>query len=392
MQEPRSILVPIVAGIGNALMALPMVQRLKEALPQCRLTIAARTSAMAEPFRRLVGVDEVLLLGRGLHAAVQLLRLRKRHFDVCLVPFPSNRWQYVVMAIAGGAAQRVLHSYPVGFISALGFLPARRLAAVRGIHDCLQNLNLLTQLGIANPQPLAPRFVLRDSDRRAATSLLQSIGIGPEVRPITIHPGSARTILAQAKRWPPECYASLFERLESEYGPRIIFLEGPDEAGLCSDILAHAAMTASPGMLADGRGGTPDPRPPTPDSRILPLTGSLAIAAAILERAEFYVGSDSGLAHLAASVGTPAVTLFAPADPDRVCPYGCRDLVVQPRGKTCSPCFLYPWSSTSPKMRCRPPYCIGDVSVDDVVQAARRAAARRAVVISGQRPVATGVS
>jgi ADP-heptose:LPS heptosyltransferase len=49
----------------------------------------------------------------------------------------------------------------------------------------------------------------------------------------------------------------------------------------------------------------------------------------LLERATLYVGSDSGLAHLAAAVGTPPVTLFGPADPDRVSPFGYRDLVVQ---------------------------------------------------------------
>jgi ADP-heptose:LPS heptosyltransferase len=77
-------------------------------------------------------------------------------------------------------------------------------------------------------------------------------------------------------------------------------------------------------------------------ARMIRLDGPLGEAAALMERAELYVGTDSGLAHLAAAVGTPAVTIFAPADPDRVCPYGYRDLVVQPP-PPCGPCFLYPW-------------------------------------------------
>ena len=91
-----------------------------------------------------------------------------------------------------------------------------------------------------------------------------------------------------------------------------------------------------------------------------------------MERAELYVGTDSGLAHLAAAVGTPAVTIFAPADPDRVCPYGYRDLVVQPP-PPCGPCFLYPWESPYPKMRCHADHrCIEGVTVESVMDAVRR--------------------
>jgi hypothetical protein len=68
------------------------------------------------------------------------------------------------------------------------------------------------------------------------------------------------------------------------------------------------------------------------------------------------------------------VTIFSPADPDRVCPYGNRDLVVQPP-PPCGPCFLYPFESPRPKMRCREPMCIQKVQVETVVDAVRRALA-----------------
>jgi ADP-heptose:LPS heptosyltransferase len=74
-------------------------------------------------------------------------------------------------------------------------------------------------------------------------------------------------------------------------------------------------------------------------------------------------------------VGTPAVTIFAPADPDRVCPYGYRDLVVQPP-PPCGPCFLYPWEATYPKMGCHADHrCIERVTVEAVMDAVRRALA-----------------
>jgi ADP-heptose:LPS heptosyltransferase len=44
-------------------------------------------------------------------------------------------------------------------------------------------------------------------------------------------------------------------------------------------------------------------------------------AAAILEQAQLFVGSDSGLGHLAAASGTATLTVFGPGDPERYHPW-----------------------------------------------------------------------
>jgi len=358
-QTTTTIVIPIVAGIGNALMALPMVRRVKEAWPDCRIVVLAKIPAMGEVFARCAAVDEVRPLGRGLFGTLAMFRqLRAESFDLCLIPFPSNRWQYNFFAWACGAKTRLLHDYPVGYLRALGFVPAMRVPAVRGIHDVAQNLRLLEPLGITPGPTLPPRFDLTDADRAAASAMLGEIGFADGAAPIVVHAGSARTILAAAKRWPPESYAQLIAAIEAEFGPRVLLVEGPDEAGVAADILPHVR-------------GTPP--------RILRLTGPLATSAAVLERSQLYVGTDSGMAHLAAAVGTPAVTLFAPADPDRVCPFGYRDLVVQPPVKQrepCSPCLEYPWASPYPKMHCREPYCVRSIGVDAVMAAVRRGVGR----------------
>jgi heptosyltransferase III len=51
---------------------------------------------------------------------------------------------------------------------------------------------------------------------------------------------------------------------------------------------------------------------------------SLLQAAAILTRAHLFVGSDSGLGHVASAVGTPTLTLFSNDTPVRVLPWGKR--------------------------------------------------------------------
>ena len=351
------VVIPIVAGIGNALMAEPMVRELRAARPAAHITILARTEAMAQVFRRSGAVNEVRLLGRGNVGMLRsMLRVRWERPDVFLIPFPSNRWQYMALAMASGAGARVIHRYPVGSVTALGFIRARRIEAMRGLHDVEQNLRLLAPLGIAIPQPTPPRFAVSDADRTAAREMLLAAGLPRGLRPVAIHPGSAQTVLAQAKRWPPESYAQLIYQLEQTHRYHPILLEGPDEAGVGEEIARHTMRPL----------------------KLVQLRGSLGVAAAILEASRLYIGSDSGLAHLAAAVGTPPVTLFAPADPARVCPFGHRHLVIQPPGKTCVPCFLYPWSSTRPKMRCREPLCIREICVEMVMEAVNRATASSA--------------
>ena len=209
-----TILVPIVAGIGNALLAVPMVRQIKRAMPQARVTILARIEPMAEIFRRLPEVDEVLVTGGGSKGHWRSVSwARARRADVYLVPFPSNRWQYSMLAAASGAERRVLHGYPVGRWRALHFLPATRVPARRGIHDVVQNLNLLRELGIEPDETEAPTFAVTDADRARADQLLPGFALAKGDPFIAVHAGSARTVLARAKRWPAQNYARLIDAI-----------------------------------------------------------------------------------------------------------------------------------------------------------------------------------
>jgi ADP-heptose:LPS heptosyltransferase len=234
-------------------------------------------------------------------------------------------------------------------------------------------VRLLEKLSIAPKFDDAPRFMLTRIDEQRGEDLLREAGI--DRRPfVAVHAGSAKTILAAAKRWPAEKYAALIEALRGETGWDIAMLEGPDERGVAEEILQAGGF--SPGSTFESETHETDKdrsgakAPGLNGIHVTRLTGPLGDAAAVLARAKLYVGTDSGLAHLASAVGTRAVTLFAPADPDRVAPFGNRDLVVKP-DKPCSPCFLYPWEATKPKMRCRPPYCVREISVEMVMEKVR---------------------
>jgi ADP-heptose:LPS heptosyltransferase len=105
---------------------------------------------------------------------------------------------------------------------------------------------------------------------------------------VVVHPGAS----APARAWEPERCADLVQRLAEE-GRRVVVTGGPAEREL-------TARVAGP------------PRP-----EVLDLGGETTLAelAELLAAADAVVVGNTGPAHLAAAVGTPVVSLFAPTVP-----------------------------------------------------------------------------
>jgi len=64
---------------------------------------------------------------------------------------------------------------------------------------------------------------------------------------------------------------------------------------------------------------------------------TLSQVAALLVRADLYLGNDSGITHLAAAVGTQTIALFGPSDPGQWAPRG-KWVTVLRHPVECSPC------------------------------------------------------
>jgi ADP-heptose:LPS heptosyltransferase len=322
-------------------MTIPLVRAVAR-LRGARVTIIARTQAIGDVFRGMPGLERIeVLAGHDLGAWRRHRRIQREHRpDIYLVPYPSNRWQYSLLAAGSGAGRVIMHSYPTGRLRALRFIPRMLksttfVPAVRGIHDAVQNLRLLRPLGSADGQAEPaearidpPMMHVDDADRSAAASELQRTGVsGPF---IALQPGCGDTLIGAAKRWPAENFARLADTL-SERGHNVLVIEGPDERGVGRQV---SELSRS--------------RPP-----VIELSGPLGHAAALLEMAQLYVGNDSGLAHVAAAVGTPPVTLFAAGDPVRVAPFGFEHLVVTPpavNGRAWQPRLLYPIDYPKPRL------------------------------------------
>jgi len=130
--------------------------------------------------------------------------------------------------------------------------------------------------------------------RIAARTTLMAAGADPERPLLVAHPGAG----ARWKQAPAVRLARALERMAAEGGFAVVLHQGPAD-GAAVDALADEL-------------GTPAVRLVEPP--LIELAGALALAKA-------YIGSDSGVSHLAASVGTPSVILYPPETLRRWAPW-----------------------------------------------------------------------
>jgi heptosyltransferase-3 len=147
--------------------------------------------------------------------------------------------------------------------------------------------------GVARP-PELHTLATTERWRIAARTALMALGVD-ESRPLLIaHPGAG----ARWKQAPTARFAQALERMVAGAGFEVVVHQGPADAPAVDALLSAL--------------GIPTHRYLEPT--LTELAGALALAQA-------YLGSDSGVSHLAACVGTPSVILYPPETLQRWAPW-----------------------------------------------------------------------
>jgi len=314
--QVRRLLVRVPNWVGDVIHSLPALVALRARFPGAELTVLARGEA-GSVLSHHPAVDRVVTYqaARGLNQLRRLretaCRLRGESYDLAvLLP---NSFESAWLIRWAGIPRR--YGFDTDGRSWLLTDPQPCSVETRRLHQADYYLALLTGLGITsrrNWQQLEPTATER------ATAMEQLAGSGWKRGPlIALCPGAG---FGSAKRWPLERYLSLARRLAESHDATLMILGGPAERPMGGALIA------------------------TLGERGIDLTGrtTLREALALLSMASVAVSNDSGLLHLAAAAGTPAVALFGPTDPHRTGPTVSTPSSVSILRKpvACSPCEL----------------------------------------------------
>ncbi|MBI3597187.1 MAG: glycosyltransferase family 9 protein [Nitrospirae bacterium] len=304
------ILIIKLGAVGDVIHTLPVLETLRHCFPQAHIGWAVEETAAPilegnPALSELIPLDRKKLRGAsGLIYFRQWLRaLREKRFDTALDP--HNLFKSGVIAYASGASLRS------GFKKLREgnflFLNRRIRPAVRHRHAVEKYLCLLEPLGIQETQWVV-RFPLgwrsQDEDRVGRFWTQEGFsrtGVKHD-EVVAVNPGASWP----SKRWMPERYAQVADRLVKERGVRILILWGPGERPLADRITRSMSEKAV----------------------IAPET-SLKELMALIKRCRLLVTGDTGPLHIAAALGVPTVSLFGPSDPARNGPYGHGHTIVR---------------------------------------------------------------
>ena len=301
------ILVVCTQYIGDTLLAIPFLRNLRRAYPDAVIDLCAEGGPRAV-LAHCPYVDDRVTWSRppregrgGVAAVVAALRaqaewLKSRGYTRAYLLKPS--FSAAALAKLAGIPCRI------GFAGESSPLLTRRIRRRRGRHQVETYLDLLRADGLAIDDARNENWVPAESAAR----------IGPLLDRLPA--GRRRVFLAVQstdvlKHWPADRWQRLVHWLVETRGCEVVLCGGPADVA-AHDALRQAVAPAVATHLHDVSEWVP-----------------LADAAALATKIDLCVGVDTGLVHLASSVGVPAVVIVGPTDPNRWSPWRTDSVVLR---------------------------------------------------------------
>ncbi|MGH9450471.1 MAG: lipopolysaccharide heptosyltransferase II [Terriglobia bacterium] len=318
--EPKKILVRSTNWIGDAVISLPAIEALRARFPESEIVLVSKPW-VSGVYEHNAAIDRQIIYDpqgehRGAGGFAKLTRqLREEEFDAAILL--QNAFHAAWMVWRARIPVRVGYARD-GRAPWLTHPIETPPAAVYG-HQAFYYLHLLFRAGItARPEPPRPladtRIEVLPGERAWATRRLESMGIqGPRFL-LGLVPGAS---FGPAKRWMPDRFAALADRLTEVLSGDVLIFGSSAEKPLAEEIARE--MEHTPLIMA---GET-----------------TLRQSMSLLDRCRLLVTNDSGPMHLAAALGLPVVAIFGSTDARATRPFGPYARVVQ-HDVPCNPCGL----------------------------------------------------
>jgi heptosyltransferase-3 len=332
----RRVLLVRLRSIGDTVLSTPSLFALKRFLPNAEIDILVE-DWVAPILNDHPHVNRVVVLERGgLGARARVARqMRATGYDVVYNLHGGTTAAFLTRAT--GARHRVgFKTYQYAQLHNHQAPPPSLLWAQQKTHSVEQQLALLGWTGV--PVTDRPRTHLAITPDAAAAVGRRLADAGLEDRKIAlVHPTAAFA----TKQWATENFARVVEFL-AERGFASVAIAASHEREVLNRLVSETSVP------------------------VVTFDLSLPEVAALAARSQMFVGNDSGIAHIAAAVGTPSVVVFGSSNIAHWQPWNKAAAEVVFEEMPCQPCHGY-FCEKFPQ-----PECILRVPVSRVVAAIER--------------------
>jgi ADP-heptose:LPS heptosyltransferase len=299
------ILIVSLAGIGDTLIATPLIRELRENYPDATIDALVKEAGAKDLLERNPNVNRVFykdLLKCGALERVRFVwSLRRERYQLSINTHPQSRIHYRIAAWLAGAEVRISHEYEC-FTWLDRWLVTGILPQDYTRHSIENNFDALTLIGAKKKLGThSMEFYVDPEDEQFADHFLAASQlIGKKI--LGIHVGSGGTKNLPLKRWPLKHFAGLVQQLNRMRPDiHILLFGGPEEIKDHPLVLAHASLEL------------------TREAK----TKNLRETAALMKHCSAFLSVDTALMHIAAALKVPhQIVIEAPTLNVTNWPYG----------------------------------------------------------------------
>lgn len=334
--EVRKVLLVRLRSIGDTVLATPSALALKRFLPNAEIDMLVE-DWVAPVLEDHPCLSNVVVLDRGgLVSRARVAReLRSARYDVVYNLHGGTTATFLTRAT--GARHRVgFKTYQYSQLHNHQAPSPLLLWGQQKAHSAEQQLALLGWTGVPVTDRPQSSLGIAAETADAITQQLAAVGLNDR-RIALIHPAAAFA----TKQWATENFARIAEYL-ADKGFAPVAIIGPHERAVLDQLLDQSSV------------------------QIASFDLSLPEVTALAARSQIFVGNDSGIAHIAAAVGTPSVVIFGSSNRAHWRPWNRRPAEIVFEEMPCQPCHGYFCEKFSQ------PECILRVPVARVIAAIER--------------------
>ena len=281
-KRPKILLIKLWA-IGDSVLSLSLVNAAKKSYPGCTVDILTRDRVKAV-FESFAGIDDIISMDNP-RAFVDILF--RRRYDVVFDCEPYLNLSAIYSYLLGNTR--------IGFANQLRSRLYTKTVKFRKDQHMVQNyLDMLRVLGNNYDTDHLELLETPEEGKKKVDIFLKK----SKKALVGISPGIAES--AKSRMWYEERFAQLADKIISDLGADVVFIDGPSNIEIVKKIKSNMKNKA---LDASGK-------------------FNLKETFYLIKKCKVFIGNDSGPMHIAAAQGCKTIGLFGPNTPILWGPYG----------------------------------------------------------------------